>query len=98
MAALAAGLTLAAVTDARAGLTFNLDLYRFNDAYVFYTPLSTNAAPPAAPLGTYTIYSPQQPTNGSWLDLTIFPGDGTLKQFAFPVTNPPARFFRVRTD
>ena len=55
-----------AAPAARAGLTFNLDFYRSNDAYVFYTPLTTNATPPAAPLGTYTIYSPQQPTNGAW--------------------------------
>jgi len=53
---------------ARAGLTLEIDFYRDNQgqSYVFYTPLYTNAIPPAAALGTYSIYSPHQPTNGSW--------------------------------
>jgi hypothetical protein len=44
------------------------------------------------------IYRIQARTNliiGTWLELTNFPGDGTLKQFTFPTTNPPVRFFRV---
>jgi hypothetical protein len=55
------------VPVARAGLTFNLYFYRNNQGlnYSFYTPLGTNALSPAAQLGTYTIYSPQWPTNGS---------------------------------
>ena len=56
---------------ARAGLTLDLYLYTVNQRYVFYTPLTTNATPPAAPLGTYFIYSPQQPTNGSWRQLEL---------------------------
>ena len=56
---------------ARAGLTLDLYLYTANQRYVFYTPLTTNATPPAAPLGTYFIYSPQQPTNGSWRQLEL---------------------------
>src|SRR5215475_12655163 len=50
-----------------AGITFVLDMYRVNQgqSYVFYTPLTTNAIGPAAPLGTYVITSPGWPTNGS---------------------------------
>jgi len=33
-------------------------------SYVVYTPLFTNATPPAAPLGSYFISSPQWPSNG----------------------------------
>ncbi len=53
--------------SAQAGLTFVLDLYRESQGqtYVFYTPMVTNATPPATPLGTYVIYSPGWPTNGS---------------------------------
>src|SRR5262249_37602338 len=56
------------VPAARAGLTLELHLYTTDQGqlYVFYTPLYTNNLSPAAPLGTYTIYSPGQPTNGSW--------------------------------
>jgi hypothetical protein len=32
---------------------------------------------------------------GTWVPVTNFIGDGTLKQFIFPMTNPPVRFFRV---
>src|SRR6516164_9732888 len=54
-------------TVALAGLTFELHLYRTGqgESYGFYTPLYTNATAPAAPLGTYLISSPHQPTNGS---------------------------------
>lgn len=34
---------------------------------------------------------------GSWVVLTNFIGDGSLRQFALPTTNPPVRFFRVIT-
>jgi hypothetical protein len=37
-------------------------------------------------------------TDGAWLPLTNFSGDGSLWQFTFPTTNPPTRFFRARTD
>ena len=37
-------------------------------------------------------------TLGVWTELTNFIGDGTLKQFNFTSTNPPIRFFRVRTQ
>ena len=52
---------------ARAGLTMELHFYRNNDGglYAFYTPLLTNAIGPAAPLGTYIITSPHEPTSGS---------------------------------
>ena len=59
-------LTLAVATS-RAGLTLELHLYRTSggDFYAFYTPLYTNSLAPDAPLGTYIIQSPHQPTNGS---------------------------------
>ena len=52
---------------ARAGLTFELRMYRNNQGqtYQFYTPLSTNSTAPDAPYGTYIINSPQWPTSGS---------------------------------
>jgi len=65
-----------AMPAAHAGLTFTLDLYRTHgQTYHFYTPLSTNSTPPAAPQGTYFIYSPLystlQPTNGSWREMVV---------------------------
>ena len=51
---------------ARAGLTFTVDLYVSGGSYEFYTPMNTNAIAPAAPFGIYSIFSPGQPTNGSW--------------------------------
>jgi len=62
-----AALFILASPAARAGLTFTLDIYTQNQGqgYVFYTPLVTNSLPPAAPLGSYFISSPQWPTNGS---------------------------------
>src|SRR5208282_3596440 len=73
---LVAAICLLASPGARAGLTFTLDFYRTRgQTYHFYTPLSTNSTAPAAPLGTYFIYSPlystQQPTNGSWREIQI---------------------------
>jgi hypothetical protein len=35
---------------------------------------------------------------GQWTALSNFVGDGTLHQFTFEATNPPIRFFRVRTQ
>jgi hypothetical protein len=60
-------LVFAATPAARAGLTLTIDMYRTSagQAYVFYTPLATNAIAPAAALGTYVISSPSWPTNGS---------------------------------
>jgi hypothetical protein len=37
-------------------------------------------------------------TDGIWVPLTNFVGDGSLKQFTFPATNPPIEFFRVNTQ
>jgi hypothetical protein len=34
--------------------------------------------------------------SGAWVSITNFVGDGSLRQFSFPTTNPPVRFFRVR--
>jgi hypothetical protein len=62
---------------ARAGLTFELHIVRYNhgQTYKFFTPLYTNSTPPAAPLGMYFIsspfYSPQQSTNGSWRQMEV---------------------------
>jgi hypothetical protein len=73
---LVAAICLLSSPGAWAGVTFTLDLYRTRgQTYHFYTPLSTNSTPPAAPLGTYFIYSPfystQHPTNGSWREMQI---------------------------
>lgn len=57
---------LVATSAAQAGLTFKLQIYRYNGEYVFYTPMFTNATGPAAPLGTYIVTSPSHPTNGAW--------------------------------
>jgi hypothetical protein len=35
---------------------------------------------------------------GIWVPLTNFIGDGSLKQFTLPATNPPIQFFRVNTQ
>jgi hypothetical protein len=48
---------------ARAGLTVDIHTYRYPGSFVSYGWLSTNATPPAAPFGDYTISSP----NGSFL-------------------------------
>lgn len=52
---------------AHAGLTLELHFYRNSQGqyYSFYTPLYTNSLSPDAPMGTYLISSPHQPTNGS---------------------------------
>jgi hypothetical protein len=51
----------------RAGLTLQFYIYRADQgrAYVFYTPLMTNDIAPAAPLGSYTVTSPNWPASGS---------------------------------
>jgi hypothetical protein len=46
----------------------------------------------------HTIQSRTNLTHGAWVNLTNFVGDGSLKQFAFPATNPPVQFFRVDTQ
>ena len=72
--------TLLGGAGARAGLTVDLHTYRYPGYFVTYGWLSTNATPPAAPLGYYTISSP----NGSHLryqldssGLTYITGGGT---------------------
>ena len=47
---------------------------------------------------THIIQSRTNLVLGSWADVTNFTGDGSLKQFACPTTNPPVRFFRVKTQ
>jgi hypothetical protein len=46
---------------------------------------------------SHTIQSATNLVTGSWINLTNFAGDGTMKQFAFPTTNSPTQFFRVET-
>ena len=46
----------------------------------------------------HTIQSRTNLAAGAWVNLTNFTGDGSLKQFVFPATNPPVRFFRVQTQ
>jgi hypothetical protein len=46
----------------------------------------------------HTIQSRTNLTLGAWVNLTNFVGDGSLKQFVFPATNPPIQFFRVNTQ
>jgi hypothetical protein len=49
------------------------------------------------PVRPYTVQARTNLAAGAWLDLTNATGDGTLQQFTFPNTNPPVRFFRVRS-
>ena len=37
-------------------------------------------------------------TVGAWMDMTNFTGDGSVRQFSFPVSNTPAKYFRVVTQ
>ena len=84
---LTAAVTLAASTT-RAGLTFTVDLYVTGGTYVFYTPMNTNAIAPAAPLGVYSISSPQWPTNGSWRKIEVTSsGVNTLDGHENPYTD-----------
>ncbi|HVV02544.1 MAG TPA: hypothetical protein VHH88_14340, partial [Verrucomicrobiae bacterium] len=56
------------IAPARAGLNFELHLYRSGDFYFFYTPLTTNGVAPDAALGSYVVFSPQWITGaqGAW--------------------------------
>jgi hypothetical protein len=47
---------------------------------------------------SHTIQSRTNLVSGSWINLTNFSGDGTVKQFAFPTTNSATQFFRVETQ
>jgi Concanavalin A-like lectin/glucanases superfamily len=47
---------------------------------------------------SYTIQSTTNLLTGSWMNLTNFSGDGTVKQFVFPTTNARTKFFRVETQ
>lgn len=47
---------------------------------------------------SHTVQSRTNLFLGSWVNLTNFTGDGSLRQFIFPATNPPAQFFRVETQ
>ncbi|HMP83021.1 MAG TPA: LamG domain-containing protein [Verrucomicrobiota bacterium] len=47
---------------------------------------------------THTIEARTNLTAGSWIELTNFTGDGNLQQFTFSTTNPPIRYFRVKTE
>ncbi|MBI3853974.1 MAG: LamG domain-containing protein [Verrucomicrobia bacterium] len=46
----------------------------------------------------YIVEARTNLSSGVWIVLTNITGDGTLTQFTFPTTNPPIRFFRVRSD
>ncbi len=60
---------------ARAGLTFELHLVRFESGqlYKFFTPLDTNSIGSTPAQGTYIIYSPQYltSTNGAFRAITV---------------------------
>jgi len=47
---------------------------------------------------THIIQSRTNLVAGNWVNVSNFAGDGSLRQFAFPTTNPPAKFFRVTTQ
>jgi hypothetical protein len=47
---------------------------------------------------SYTVQSTTNLLTGSWVNLTNFTGDGTVKEFAFPTTSSPTQFFRVETQ
>ena len=47
---------------------------------------------------THTLEARTNLNAGAWFPLTNFSGDGSVWQFTFPVTNPPTRFIRARTD
>jgi hypothetical protein len=46
---------------------------------------------------SHTVQSRTNLAAGSWVTVTNFTGDGSLRQLIFPTTNIPARFFRVET-
>ncbi|HEX3624511.1 MAG TPA: LamG domain-containing protein [Verrucomicrobiae bacterium] len=47
---------------------------------------------------SHTIQSTTNLLTDSWINLTNFAGDGTMKQFIFPTTNSVGQFFRVETQ
>ena len=47
---------------------------------------------------SHTIEMRTNLVSGTWTPLTNFSGDGTVRQFSFPATNPPIEFFRVKTQ
>lgn len=47
---------------------------------------------------SHTIQSTTNLLTGSWINVTNFAGDGTVKEFVFPTTNARAQFFRVETQ
>lgn len=81
---------------ARAGLNFTVDLYVSGGNYVFYTPLDTNDIAPDAQYGTYTIFSPEWPTNGSWRQIVydtndLYTSDGAENYY----TNLPLALYQI---
>ena len=46
----------------------------------------------------HTVQSRTNLLVGTWIDLTNFTGDGSMRQFSFQTTNPPAKYFRVKTQ
>jgi hypothetical protein len=47
---------------------------------------------------SYTIQSTTNLLTGSWINLTNFAGDGTVREFAFPTAGSRTKFFRVETQ
>ena len=71
---------------------FDSDTGDFNGEGIFTTQYTGGSANDIVPMVmTGNLLS----TN--WITVSNFSGDGTLKQFTFPTTNPPANYFRVRT-
>jgi hypothetical protein len=63
------------IPNARAGLTLEMNVIRYDQyAYYFYPNLTTNNTPPLVPFGDYYITSSETPTNGS---LTLYHFDAT---------------------
>jgi hypothetical protein len=59
---------LTCIPTARAGLTLEMNLIRYDQfGYYFFPNLGTNSNPPAVPFGDYYIGSPGAPTNGSFV-------------------------------
>lgn len=46
----------------------------------------------------HIVQSSTNLARGVWINLTNFTGDGSVRQFVFPTTNPPVQFFRVSTQ
>ena len=47
---------------------------------------------------THIVQSRTNLVTGTWINVTNLVGDGSVMQFKFPTTNPPTRFFRVKTQ